>query len=42
MATKGKTRGPEENKHVKKDEKQDPKFQTRDKQEEKEIGKKKK
>ena len=38
MATKGKTRGPKENKHVKKAAKGDPKFQTKSKRVEKHVG----
>jgi hypothetical protein len=42
MATKNKTRGPEENKSVKRTDKQAENFQTKKKQTEKEIGYKKK
>ena len=42
MATKGKTRGPAENKHVKESQKQEAKYETREKREEKQIGAKKK
>jgi len=38
MATKGKTRGPKESKHVKKTSKDDPKFETKRKQVEKHVG----
>ena len=42
MATKNKTRGPQENKSVKRTDKQAANFQTKKKQTEKEIGEKKK
>jgi hypothetical protein len=38
MATKGKTRGPKESKHVKKTQKQDANYSTKRKKQEKEIG----
>jgi hypothetical protein len=41
MAKKGKTRGPDENKHVKESQKQEAKYNTREKREEKQIGSKK-
>jgi hypothetical protein len=38
MATKGKTRGPKESKHVKKNDKQDANYATRRKRQQKQIG----
>jgi hypothetical protein len=42
MATKGKTRGPQESKHVKKTDNQDEKFQTKSKRSEEKVGIRKK
>ncbi len=42
MATKGKTRGPEEHKHIRQTQKQDAKYETREKREQKDVWSKKK